>query len=345
MSTTAISSEPSEPPLPRARGPFSAHVLAHLVRPVHPVPSRPVSARDALEGDDFQLALYILYELHYRGFAGVDEGWEWEPTMLALRRSLESAFEAALRCEVRTSQAATTSDFASQLEDAVKPAPEAPSLSRYMEEHGTRAQFQELAIHRSAYQLKEADPHTWAIPRLAGGPKAAMVRIQHDEYGAGTAAEMHASLFAATMRALGLDPAYGTYLDLIPGPTLATVNLISLFGLHRRYRGALAGHLAAFEMTSPEPMARYDAALARLKLGADARRFYEVHVEADPQHARIAATELAAGLARNEPALAADILFGARALIAVEACFADYVLRRWQTGRSSLLTWPSPATN
>ena len=26
----------------------------------------------------------------------------------------------------------------------------------------------EIAVHRSGYQLKEADPHTWAIPRLNG---------------------------------------------------------------------------------------------------------------------------------------------------------------------------------
>ena len=37
-------------------------------------------------------------------------------------------------------------------------------------------------MHRSAYQLKEADPHTWAIPRLSGSVKAALVEV---EWGAG----------------------------------------------------------------------------------------------------------------------------------------------------------------
>ena len=60
-------------------------------------------------------------------------------------------------------------------------------------------------MHRSAYQLKEADPHSWAIPRLWGAPKAAMVEIQADEYGGGRADWIHAELFARAMRAVGLD--------------------------------------------------------------------------------------------------------------------------------------------
>ena len=116
------------------------------------------------------------------------------------------------------------------------------SLSGWLLEHGTRLHAEELAIHRSGYQLKEADPHTWAIPRLTGRAKAAMVKIQADEYGGGEAVEMHASLFADAMRSLGLDPTYGAYVDQLPAVTLATTNLISMCGLHRRLRGALVGH-------------------------------------------------------------------------------------------------------
>ncbi len=58
-------------------------------------------------------------------------------------------------------------------------------------------------MHRSAYQLKEADPHSWAIPRLSGPPKAALVEIQADEYGGGRPDRMHAELFADAMEALG----------------------------------------------------------------------------------------------------------------------------------------------
>ncbi len=125
---------------------------------------------DPMHGDDFHLALYVCYELHYRGFAGVDPAWEWEPSLLALRRTLESAFERALRAE---SPATVSFDVEADL--AALANGDGRPLSAYMLEHGTQTQFEEFAIHRSAYQLKEADPHTWCIPRLAGGPKSATV--------------------------------------------------------------------------------------------------------------------------------------------------------------------------
>ena len=50
-----------------------------------------------------------------------------------------------------------------------------PSLSRYLERRATAEQFREFVMHRSVYHLKEADPHTWGIPRLAGRAKAALL--------------------------------------------------------------------------------------------------------------------------------------------------------------------------
>jgi len=192
-------------------------------------------------------------------------------------------------------------------------------------------------VHRSAYQLKEADPHSWALPRLYGPPKAAMVEIQADEYGGGCAERVHAALFAKTMDGLGLDSAYGAYLAHVPGSTLATVNLMSLLGLHRRWRGAIVGHLALFEMSSSVPNRRYGNALRRLGADRDTTDFFDEHVTADAVHESIAAVDLAGGLVRQEPELAADVLWGARALSELEGRFARRLLEAWEDGRSSLL--------
>ena len=70
-----------------------------------------------------------------------------------------------------------------------------------------------------------------------------------------------------------------------------------------------------FEMTSSLPNRRYGNALRRLGFDAEATDFYDEHVEADAVHENIAAHDLAGGLAREEPGLAPDILFGARALL------------------------------
>jgi hypothetical protein len=145
------------------------------------------------------------------------------------------------------------------------------------------------------------------------------------------------------MRALGLDSGYGAYLDHIPGVTLATVNLMSLCGLHRRRRGAIVGHLALFEMTSSVPNRRYANGLRRLGYGADATAFFDEHVEADAVHENIAAVDLAGGLVRQQPALCADVLWGARALVEVEARWAAHLLAAWEAGRTSLRE-PLPET-
>ena len=147
---------------------------------------------------------------------------------------------------------------------------------------------------------------------------------------------MHSRLFAKTMAALGLDDGENAYLGLIPGPTLATVNLMSALGLRRSRRGAIVGHLAMFEMTSAGPNRRYGNGLRRLGFGPEAADFYDEHVEADSVHENIAAYDLAGGLARAEPEVAADIVFGARALLLLEDRFARHLLSSWERGRSSL---------
>jgi hypothetical protein len=326
----------SGPALPSPRGPLSEGLISQLGGEVAPLPSGSVhTVDDALADDDLQLALYCAYELHYRSFDGVPEEAEWDPALIAFRGELERAFESALRAAVPADPARPGSVGDRLFELAADD--DGPSLSRALEAGGTLEQFREFVIHRSAYQLKEADPHTWAIPRLEGAPKAAMVEIQSDEYGSGRPERVHSALFAQSMRALGLDDAYGAYLERLPGATLATVNLISMLGLNRRLRGALVGHLAMFEITSPQPNRRYGAALRRLGFGLDATDFYDEHVIADSVHENVAAYDLAQGLASAEPALAADIAWGARCLLELDARWAARVLEPWSAGRSSLL--------
>jgi hypothetical protein len=170
---------------------------------------------------------------------------------------------------------------------------------------GTRAQLREYVAHRSVYHLMEADPQAWVVPRLEGQAKAAVVTVQHDEYGAGRVERMHARLFAETMVEFGLRTEPGAYLDLVPAATLAPVNLMSLLGLHRALRGAAFGQFAMIEVTSSPGSRRLSSAFARLAAGAAGQRFYDEHVEADAVHEQV----LRAGvrdLLRREPHLAAD---------------------------------------
>lgn len=323
----------TRPDLPEPRGPLSAHVVDLLAGRCFDDRTAPAPRVRPVGDEDQSLALYVLYELHYRGFAGVDDRWEWNPVLLDLRARLERDFLVAVqdlvgpvpaRPDVRT---ALLSLFADD---------DGPSMAGWCARHGDHVHLQEQAVHRSAYQLKEADPHTWALPRLDGAAKAALARIQFDEYGAGVERDMHATLFALHLDRLGLDDRYGAHLDLVPGVTLATTNLVSLFGLHRRWRGALVGHLTLFEMASVPIMAQYSSALARLGYDSWTRLFYDVHVTADAEHQTVALEELALGLVAQEPDLAHDVVFGARALAALEAEVTEHVVGAWEHDRTSL---------
>ncbi len=326
--------------LPEPRGPVTELLFEALQGPPAPIP-----AAEPGGAEDLHLALYLCYELHYRGLPGVDERWEWEPSLLALRAGLEDRFEDELRRDVPVTAIPEDGAMDLALRD-IADSDDGPSLSQHLERRGTLEEFLEFVVHRSAYQLKEADPHSWALPRLSGGPKAAMVEIQADEYGGGAADRIHAALFARAMDALGLDSRYGAYVDHLPAVTLATVNLMSMFGLHRRLLGAIVGHLALFEMTSAIPNRRYAQGLRRLGFGDDATAFYDEHVVADSVHENVAAVDLAGGLAEQEPGLAADILWGATALRELEGRFAAHLLSSWERGETSLraaLVEPAPA--
>ncbi|UBU17620.1 iron-containing redox enzyme family protein [Nonomuraea gerenzanensis] len=328
--------------LPAARGPITATLFDRLTRPPSSGEDRQGSScadggGDVLTDGDFQLALFACYELHYQGFDDVDDRWEWQPALLATRAELERRFEEALaRAVPRPALPGGPRGVRRALNELVA-GDDGPSLSGFLARRADRRQFREFVVHRSIYHLKEADPHTWGIPRLAGGPKAALVEIQADEYGGGRCERMHSELFRATLRGLGLDDSYGAYLGRVPGVTLAVSNVMSLFGLHRRLRGALVGHLAALEMTSSLPNRRYGDGLRRLGGGGEAVLFYDEHVQADAVHEQVAAHDLCGGFAAAHPALAGDVLYGAACALEVERRWAGHVLGRWERGDTSLV--------
>lgn len=329
--------------LPEPRGPITQG-LQKLREPESAVDV--VSITDAaaavagtvLHHDDVQLALWILYELHYRGFDDVDPRAEWAPELIGIRGMLEQRFEAELRALTRESvDAAVAEDcsIADRIFSMVRH-DTGPRLSSFVQREITPSQFNELLIHRSVYTLKEGDPHSFAIPRLTGRAKAALVEIQFDEYGSGRPSEMHSTLFASTMRHCGLDDSYGAYIGDVPGYTLASNNAMSLFGLNRRLRAVACGHLAAFEASSSLPSRRYAAGVRRLGFGDEAARYFDEHVEADAVHEQVAAREMCGALVEDQPGSETDILFGVATCLAIDGLVGEQLLTAWRAGRSAL---------
>src|SRR5690349_2530765 len=127
--------------MPSARGPLSAAVIEALARSPYAVSLDPGTVAD---DEDLHLALFVLYELHYRGWDGVDDRWEWHAGLLELRAGLEARFEATLRdlagvpdgtVDVPRALVALTSDSSG------------PSLSGYLRGRAGREQFREFATH------------------------------------------------------------------------------------------------------------------------------------------------------------------------------------------------------
>ncbi|MEV0575161.1 iron-containing redox enzyme family protein [Streptomyces sp. NPDC050392] len=333
-STDARPSRPAPAPrLPKARGPLSASVIATLEGHRPELPGGEEIGRADPYGEDLQLLLYVLYELHYRGFEGVDESLEWDPALLRVRADAEAAFLRVLRDATSGGQDVPEAIGALLVEPA---GDDGHSVSHFLRAEGDLRQLAEYAALRSLYHLKEADPHIWVVPRLRGRAKAAMVAIEYDEFGAGRAENIHARLFADLMADLGLDPAYGGYLEMAPAQVLATVNLMSLFGLHRSLRGALVGHFAAVEVTSSPGSRRMSQALGRAGAGAAAQRFYDEHVEADAVHEQVVRRDVIGGLLEDEPHLAADVVLGVEATGHLEERLSSYLLSAWRAGRTAL---------
>ncbi len=325
------------PLLPWPRGPLSATVVSALQRqPGTLGATPPLSHLDALNDDDFHLALYLCYEMNYRGLANAK--WEWDPGLLNFRTKLERIFVDRLRDEIGHVTSRLPAEVIAALDELIADCT-ISTLTTYLSELGTVDQFREFCVHRSAHQQRTPEPGASRIAARADEDQAARVLIQFDEGGSSDAGRIRANFLAATMIALGLDSSYGSYVEILPGVTLATANLASMFSLHPHWRAALVGHLAVSELTSRESMERYSRALYRFGLGPVGRRFNDVDVVNNVRRPLFARNEIAAGLLGAGPPLGAELLFGAGAVMMLEQRFGDHLLDAWTEDRSSLVPW------
>jgi hypothetical protein len=318
--------------LPHPRGPLSEHLLHVLVAEPGPVGNlgshvrRAVAAGLSVSHDeDVQLSLTLLYELH-RGLPGVDERWESSPDLVHARGLIELEFELELRGAVRDQLRFPDGpdDVPAALFSLVQ-ADDAPTVSEFLARRGTEDQFREFLIHST---LAVRDPHSWAIPRLVGPAKAALLAIQAGQYG-------RPAQLDRAMRALEIDQRDAT-LDALPATTLARLNAATMFGLHRRLLGATAGHLAALQLTSALASARVARGIQRLGLPAEVSRLFDEQGLTDALHEQAAARDLAGRLVQDDPRLVIEVFFGAAVALHTEAQLAKHLLGEWLGGRSSL---------
>lgn len=319
--------------LPLERGPLSARLIGALRGVCDLSGSFPGAAvgPSVFDDADLQLTLWMLYELHYRGFDEVGEDREWDPDLIRLRVGLEARFETALKAATLSSL--TGVDDVGNFEDqllAFVAAADGPSVASYLHREASREQVLSFLRARSVYHLKESDPHAFVLSRLDGPAKAALSELLYDEYGGGRSDRLHATLYGDALEACGLDRSYGAYIEDASALTLAVNNLMSLFGLNRRLRAAAMGHLAAFEASSSVPCRKIAAGIERVGLPDAVAAYFHEHVEADAVHEQVAARDICGSLVAHEPRLRSDVLFGAAACLHLDDLAGREQLRAWK---------------
>jgi hypothetical protein len=320
--------------LPVPCGPIS-RLMSDLIRGTAVEARPPLQDTAVLTDRDAQLALWMAYELFYRGFDDVEDAMEWDPRVLRLRSDLEPRFESELRAATRRRVEGVPDHgpVGVRLLQLVQD-DEGPRLAAFLRRDATAEQMSDFLRERSVQQLKESDPQSFLLPRLEGAAKVALAEVQYDEYGAGRVEQLHQTLYARALEAVGLDADYGAYVGEVSAISLASANVMSLFALNRRLRAAGIGHFAAFEASSAVPSRRIAAGLERLGMPLAAATYFLEHVEADSVHEQVAATDLCGSFVADHPGLRGDVFFGAASALHLDALSGAELLARWETAEA-----------
>lgn len=327
------------PPLPAPGGPLSSLVLKTIAAPPGKFKLghqdaetlRQMGQRmdDPLSDHDLQLSLSLCYELHYLSFRGVETAWEWDPGLLGLRAEFEQLFIRGIGHAIGFEPDVRPDELGSRLLSLGRDR-QYEDLVDLIAHDIDLEQTRELVIHRSPVRLRRPDPYGWAMTRLRGPPRRALAKLLEN-------AIPERSLYSKAMRAVGLDSRDGAYLDLLPGSTLAEINLMSFLGFHRRGRAAMLGQIAMQEILSPAEDRACGQALRRLGFGDDACAYFDRTAADARQVTSSAVFEMAEGQARIDPAFGRDIILGARSMLAVQERVVDRMLDCWRRGKPSLL--------
>ena len=251
------------------------------------------------------------------------------PAAAAGRRVLEEAHLADVRdlTRERLARVDPWDDLVDQV-DTLLGADGGPSLADHLARSAGPDEFRDFLRQRSIYHLKESDPHAFVVPRIDGRARSRSRSCSTTS--SAPAARRHCTPVSSRMPwppAASTPPTGRT--SMPPAPTLAVNTTMSVFGLHRRWRGAAMGHLAAFESTSSRPCSRIAAGARRLDLPEAVAAYYEEHIEADAVHEQLAVRGICVPLVEADPGLRQDVLLGVAACLDLDGLAAGEHLARW----------------
>lgn len=142
--------------------------------------------------------------------------------------------------------------------------------------------------------------------------KLELARNYWDEMGNGRAVGMHGPMLGHLAEAMELSPDLsGPDLSGIVWEALAVGNLLAGLAANRRYAFHSLGALGAVELTAPSRAVHVAAALERIGVGPDVRRYFTVHAVLDVKHAEAWNREVIVPLVKSNPEVAVALAEGA----------------------------------
>lgn len=143
--------------------------------------------------------------------------------------------------------------------------------------------------------------------KFVGRAKVEMGNNYWDELGRGNIAGMHGPLLGRLSRSLQLDPRR----ERVVWEALAVGNLLVAFACNRRYAYHSVGALGAVELTAPWRATHVNAALKRLGISGEDRRYYALHATLDVKHSQQWNRDVLAPLVEQNPRVATALAEGA----------------------------------
>ncbi len=122
--------------------------------------------------------------------------------------------------------------------------------------------------------------------------------------------QRQSAFFTTMLEACELSTEPEAYFELVPWEALASLNHAFLLAGRRRHFLRYVGACLYRETAAPAAFAAYRAAARRLGLSAEARGYWDVHIEHDERHGRWLLEGVALPLAAHYPADAWEIVLG-----------------------------------
>jgi hypothetical protein len=207
-------------------------------------------------------------------------------------------------------------------------APDHP-LYTYIEQHADMAGFQYFLAQEQTVDAVFAD--LIALTQIGAAPsyKFEMGRNYWDEMGNGDPLMAHAKIFDNMFQRMDIHRSH----DKLTEGALAGGNLLLALALHRCYHYRAIGALACTELAVVKRFIKVGTAARRLRLPEEVLHYYQLHVEADAEHADGWLTHVVRPLVQSMDSqeIASEIAHGVLLRLNVSQSYCDGVLDQLQS--------------